>query len=205
MDDRYDSNANIEPQVGGNHYRKVGGEQHWDRAIRLGLDFFQYQITKYVERWKDKGGYQDLDKAAHFMRKYLENYDKYMPVPEAKPEPPASDLVRGGYAYSVGDVLKYKFDEKAGTTSHGKNGLIDHVGFPISDRGLAGTIYDRVAWIQARYVFEGAKEDMCEYTCKYCRAHVVARNPIAAHIYHEPYCSVNVSGPEPGPAYVNQG
>lgn len=63
-------NAN-EIQVGGNHY-KTGGEEHWDRVDRLGLDYFQGQITKYVERWKLKNGIQDLEKARHFLDKYLE-------------------------------------------------------------------------------------------------------------------------------------
>lgn len=58
-------------QVGGKHY-KTGGEEHWDRVNRLGLDYFQGQITKYVERWRDKNGIQDLEKAAHFLEKYIE-------------------------------------------------------------------------------------------------------------------------------------
>jgi hypothetical protein len=58
-------------QVGGDHY-KVGGEEHWDRVHRLGLDYFQAQITKYVERWRKKGGIQDLHKARHFLDKYIE-------------------------------------------------------------------------------------------------------------------------------------
>lgn len=58
-------------QVGGTHY-KVGGEEHWDRVARLKLDYFQAQITKYVERWRDKGGVQDLEKARHFLDKYIE-------------------------------------------------------------------------------------------------------------------------------------
>lgn len=58
-------------QIGGDHYDKTG-EQHWDRAWRLKYDFFQYQITKYVERWKRKNGLEDLKKAQHFMNKYVE-------------------------------------------------------------------------------------------------------------------------------------
>lgn len=58
-------------QVGGDHY-KVGGEEHWDRVARLGLDYFQACITKYVERWRKKGGIQDLLKAKHFLEKYIE-------------------------------------------------------------------------------------------------------------------------------------
>jgi hypothetical protein len=58
-------------QVGGNHYKK-GGEEHWDRAWRLKYDPFQYIITKWVERWRDKGGIQDLEKAKHALEKYIE-------------------------------------------------------------------------------------------------------------------------------------
>lgn len=58
-------------QVGGDHY-KTGGEEHWDRVNRLQLDYFQGQITKYVERWKKKNGVEDLRKARHFLDKYIE-------------------------------------------------------------------------------------------------------------------------------------
>lgn len=58
-------------QVGGDHYKK-GGEEHWDRAWRLHYDCFQYIITKWVERWRDKGGIEDLKKARHAIDKYIE-------------------------------------------------------------------------------------------------------------------------------------
>ena len=60
-------------QVGGSHYkREDGGEEHWDRVARLRLDYYQAQITKYVERAKLKNGVQDLKTAQHFLQKYLE-------------------------------------------------------------------------------------------------------------------------------------
>jgi hypothetical protein len=61
-------------QIGGDHY-KVGGEEHWDRAFRLGYDPFQYIITKWVERHKKKGGVEDLRKARHALDKYIEIYE----------------------------------------------------------------------------------------------------------------------------------
>lgn len=60
-----------ETQIGGDHY-KVGGEEHWDRAYRLKYDCFQYIITKWIERWRDKGGVEDLKKARHAIDKYIE-------------------------------------------------------------------------------------------------------------------------------------
>lgn len=64
--------VNWDQQVGGNHYRAVEGEQHWDRVARLQLDYFQGQITSYVERWKLKDGLQDLHKARHYLNKYID-------------------------------------------------------------------------------------------------------------------------------------
>ena len=49
-------------QVGGNHYHKEGAVQHWDIVAQHNLDYFQGQITKYVMRWRDKNGLQDLEK-----------------------------------------------------------------------------------------------------------------------------------------------
>ena len=81
------SNAN-ETQVGGDHYRQNGEKlQHWDLAVHFQWDPFQYQITKYVMRWKDKyrGNPQkqleDLKKARSFLDKYIANYEAYLEPP----------------------------------------------------------------------------------------------------------------------------
>lgn len=58
-------------QVGGSHYGG-GTQQHWDMVVQHDLDYFQGQITKYVMRWKAKNGLQDLEKAQHFLEKYIE-------------------------------------------------------------------------------------------------------------------------------------
>ena len=67
------SKAN-DKQVGGNHYREKSrtGQEHWDVVYDFDLDYFQGQITKYVMRWKFKGGTQDLEKAMHYLEKYIE-------------------------------------------------------------------------------------------------------------------------------------
>jgi hypothetical protein len=62
-----------ERQVGGTHYKKPEGTvEHWDLVAQWDLDYFQGQITKYVMRWRDKGGVTDLEKARHFLDKYIE-------------------------------------------------------------------------------------------------------------------------------------
>jgi hypothetical protein len=57
-------------QVDGKHYGST--IQHWDYVVANDLDYFQGQITKYVTRWKKKNGVADLEKAQHFLEKYLE-------------------------------------------------------------------------------------------------------------------------------------
>jgi hypothetical protein len=58
-------------QVSGSHYKKMPLE-HWDIVSLLELDYFQGQVTRYVLRWRDKGGIVDLEKARHVMDKYIE-------------------------------------------------------------------------------------------------------------------------------------
>lgn len=60
-------------QVGGVHYKS--GIQHWDVVVANDLNYFEGQITKYVMRARKKNGLQDLQKAKHFLEKYLEVYD----------------------------------------------------------------------------------------------------------------------------------
>lgn len=71
------SEAN-ERQVGGTHYQAntvqcphCGGVlQHWDI-----YKFFPYlvgTITKYLWRWRDKNGLEDLEKGGHYYQKQLE-------------------------------------------------------------------------------------------------------------------------------------
>ena len=57
-------------QVGGNHYK--GGIQHWDYIISNEIPYMEAQIIKYVTRWRDKNGIEDLRKAHHFLEKLIE-------------------------------------------------------------------------------------------------------------------------------------
>ncbi len=58
-------------QVGGSHYvtRTI---QPWDYIAANKLDFFQGNIVKYVTRFREKGGVDDLKKAQHYLEKLIE-------------------------------------------------------------------------------------------------------------------------------------
>lgn len=59
-------------QVAGTHYVKHGQLQHWDVVAHFDLNYFQGQITRYVFRYRDKNGIQDLLKARHYIDKLIE-------------------------------------------------------------------------------------------------------------------------------------
>lgn len=59
-------------QVGGDHYINCEGDQHWTVMAKCGADYFAGCITKYVHRFPNKNGLQDLQKAMHFIDKCLE-------------------------------------------------------------------------------------------------------------------------------------
>ena len=60
-----------EIQVAGSHY-KTKAIQPWDYIAANELGYFEGNIVKYVSRWRDKGGVQDLLKARHYLDKLIE-------------------------------------------------------------------------------------------------------------------------------------
>ena len=47
-----------------------------DYITKNGFDFLEGNIIKYVSRWKEKHGLQDLKKARHYLDKLIEETDK---------------------------------------------------------------------------------------------------------------------------------
>lgn len=60
-----------ESQVGGTHYKGKGIEP-WDYIASNNLGFFEGNAIKYLSRWKEKGGIDDLKKAKHYIDKLIE-------------------------------------------------------------------------------------------------------------------------------------
>jgi len=58
-------------QVAGSHYRDKE-IQPWDYIYANNLCYFTGNCVKYVSRWKDKGGVEDLRKAKHYLEKLIE-------------------------------------------------------------------------------------------------------------------------------------
>lgn len=56
-------------QVGGSHYRS--DFQHWDIIEDNDVGYLEGCASKYVTRWRKKGGVEDLRKAVHYLQKAL--------------------------------------------------------------------------------------------------------------------------------------
>jgi hypothetical protein len=56
----------LKTQVGGSHY-KVLRIQPVEYIWGNNIPFIEGSIIKYVTRWRDKGGIEDLKKARHFL------------------------------------------------------------------------------------------------------------------------------------------
>ena len=69
MKDRYDFHVEPDPyktQVGGEHYKKYA-IQPTEYIIKNKLNFCEGNVIKYVTRYKDKNGIEDLKKARHYL------------------------------------------------------------------------------------------------------------------------------------------
>ena len=61
----------LDHQVGGSHYSKYK-IQPVECIQRLGLDFLRGNILKYLVRFQDKNGLEDIKKAKHYAEMLLE-------------------------------------------------------------------------------------------------------------------------------------
>ncbi len=61
----------LEQQVGGDHYKRLA-IQPVEYIHRNGLGFIEGCVIKYVSRWRDKNGIDDLRKARHFIDLLIE-------------------------------------------------------------------------------------------------------------------------------------
>lgn len=70
-----------ERQVGGSHYRTASGNiGHWDYCVTVSVPYLEGCASKYLTRWRDKNGVQDLEKAAHYIERRIEALFSYQGI-----------------------------------------------------------------------------------------------------------------------------
>lgn len=62
-------------QVGGSHYKDLA-IQPVEYIHKNNLGYVEGSVIKYVTRWKNKNGIQDLQKAKHFIELLIEMEEK---------------------------------------------------------------------------------------------------------------------------------
>lgn len=196
-------------QIGGSHYKqKPGVQEHWDRVWALGLDYWQACITKYVERCWKKNGIQDLQKARHFLDKYIE-----LNQPVMGGEGEQLDLSSAAnMASSMKGIKVVKLRVSCAQC--------DDTGCPECAPDWAkhqapsqthtftpGQVLP-TGW--AQFVFEGVDAGGSFFTCKECKSKFhtpVGENPHAYHTCHGLVDEIEdaLRAADASRAYVNQG
>lgn len=210
-------------QVGGKHYKGCPPEfQHWNLVIVHNWDYFQGQIIKYVMRWKDKNGVEDLKKARHTLDKYIEaieqdtsgmwnqGFELHAGLMDGKPVPqmvtelrhvgPFDPIVPLEIAQAAHKVSVY-FDELNITRwelDGCRNRFDKDAAQPHPSVVDAGTQRKQTGWIG--YTFEGGSADWDLYTCSNCRSHFQTPPNINPNDHHK--CP---APEEPTAGYVDQG
>lgn len=64
-------------QIGGAHYNGKK-YQHWDLVIDTKMHYILGCATKYISRWREKNGVEDLKKSLHYIQKAEENNIYFM-------------------------------------------------------------------------------------------------------------------------------
>ena len=73
----------LQNQVGGDHYRKLK-IQPFQFSLCNGWDGAAHSILKYVTRYRDKGGVQDLQKGLHIAEIRMELWGAWLLPPHVK-------------------------------------------------------------------------------------------------------------------------
>lgn len=61
----------LDVQIGGGHYKDMA-IQPMEYSMKNGLDACQHTAIKYISRFRDKGGIEDLKKAKHVIDMLIE-------------------------------------------------------------------------------------------------------------------------------------
>lgn len=118
-------------QEGGSHYQRLDATgtcpkcgsavQHWDWAHNLrGLE---YAATKYIARWRDKGGLESLKKAIHYIQKLIEIHFTNVVVTVSYSNRIAEQSGGSSGQYSKGEQYSKELRKPRGPEAQGSPGL----------------------------------------------------------------------------------
>lgn len=211
-------------QVGGNHYAK--DYQHWDWVHDVLDDCYHLGCaTKYVVRWRDKNGLQDLRKAVHYVKKIVELDERKDPkrrwstfLEKFNTPLDVSNVRRRSTTYfcesnGLGALESIFVTACAtGNFSSALTALENLITFAVtrgySEEGFA-TVSEIGKPVHPKFVWEGFTGDKCEWQCCACHSHVTSMSFTKPGTLETKYgvpscptCDSVAAGATP--AYVNQ-
>lgn len=71
LNNQSDSSSSLKRQVGGNHYKDMK-IQPVEFIMANNLGFCEGNVVKYICRYKQKGGVEDLEKVVHYAQMLIE-------------------------------------------------------------------------------------------------------------------------------------
>jgi hypothetical protein len=67
--------SNLTKQVGGSHYKNMA-IQPIEYIVKNNIPYIEGNVIKYISRWKQKNGVDDLRKARHYIDMLIEMESK---------------------------------------------------------------------------------------------------------------------------------
>jgi len=177
-------------QVGGSHY---GGTkfQHWDFVLQCNQDYLSAVATKYLTRWRDKGGVQDVQKAISYV-------DKMIAACEIKEYGPTTNVDKANELWprylqsyplsylELGATHGLIFWRNASDLENSKNKMQQIIAIEVFSWPELSFLKSRLkpdGW--QGFTYEGTKEDFSWHRCVVCRAQFEAPIDMPPMLYHE--------------------
>lgn len=104
-----------ETQVAGDHY-KDKAIQPWDYIVGNNLGYLEGCIVKYVSRYREKNGLEDLNKAKHFLDKLIE-VESARTTPQISRQELLKEILPG-----VNELFGIEYAKLPKAKKHGKRG-----------------------------------------------------------------------------------
>jgi len=90
LEEILDMTSALDTQVGGNHYKNMA-IQPIEYIMANKLDYCEANVVKYISRWRNKGGVEDLRKVKHYVDLLIDaasdSLDQLLQPPKQRRDP----------------------------------------------------------------------------------------------------------------------
>lgn len=134
----------LDTQVGGGHYKTLK-IQPVELIMSNHLGYCEGAVVKYLTRWRDKGGIEDVRKAAHFVQILMEDRDYQHRLEDRAKAMPVSAPIDGAEYCIANDI-------------GGPSRMAIQLIVLFAHRGWSSLLEQAAAWIDDIITLELAKQ-----------------------------------------------